>query len=144
MNKFFIDLNVVLDTILPERPYAKVSEEVLKMGSDDFRLYLSSLSIATLYYVSRKILGKDGARRVVSEWFKKNFVLPVSDINVYHALRSDCPDFEDALQISCADWGGCDCIITNNVQHFQGHSPLPVFSPEEFLAGCRAAAAKAK
>lgn len=139
MNKCFIDINVVLDTILPGRPLSNASETVLKMGSEECRLYLSSMSVATLYYVVRKNVGREEARTIVSEWFKKNYVLPVSDICVYDALRSDCPDFEDAMQIACADYGDCDCIITNNVKDFRGYAPLPVFSPEEFIAGCHEA-----
>ena len=142
MNKLFIDTNVVLDTILPGRPFADSSEAVLMMGGDDCRLYLSSMSVATLYYVAQKIVGKDEAKAVVSEWFRKNYVLPVSDMCVHEALRSDCPDFEDAMQIACADYGDCDCIITNNVKDFRSYAPLPVFSPEEFLAGCYAASAR--
>ena len=109
MIKLFIDTSVVLDTILPGRPFADSSAAVLRMGGDSCRMYLSSMSVATLYYVAEKIVGKDDARAVVSEWFRKNYVLPVSDICVYDALRSDCPDFEDAMQIACADYGDCDC-----------------------------------
>ncbi len=114
------------------------------MAGEWTRMYMSSISVATVSYVLQRNLGKKTAMDTIARLFKDHFVLPVTDMNVYDALRSDCPDFEDALQISCADYGDCDCIITNNVKDFRGHSPLPVFSPEEFLAGCRAAAAKAR
>lgn len=143
--KLFIDTNVVLDTCLPARPGKQKSEEVLSLENPaDTRIYMSSLTVANAAYFLRKHAGKAHAADVISRLFREHFVLPVTDMNVYDALRSDCPDFEDALQISCADYGDCDCIITNNVKGFRGHSPLPVFSPEEFLAGCRAAAAKAR
>ena len=143
--KIFVDTNVVLDTCLPARPGRQMSEAVLSMENPaETRIYMSSLTVANAAYFLRKHEGKAHASNVISRLFKDHFVLPVNDMNVYEALRSDCPDFEDALQFSCADYGNCDCIITKNVTDFRGHSPLPVFTPEEFLAGCRAAAAKAR
>lgn len=143
MSKIFLDTNIILDVILPDRPSAEASRRVLSMGSEDCRLYLSCISVATLSCVLQKNLGKEQASEIIKEWYKRHYVLSVSDMSVYDALRSSCPDFEDAMQISCANSNNCDCIITNNVKHFRGHAPMQVFTPEEFVSGCRAAA-KAK
>lgn len=140
MSKIFLDTNVVLDAFLPDRPYSEASKQILSFGSETTRLYLSSLSVANVAFILRKNLGKEKAMDIVKLLFKDHFVLPVDDMDVYKALRSDCPDFEDAMQISCADYKDCDCIITGNVKHFKGYSPIPVFSPEEFLDGVRKAA----
>ena len=137
MSKTFLDTNVILDAFLPDRPSAEASRQILAIGNETDRLYLSSLSMANLNYVLRKNLGKDRAIGILDALFKRFYVLPVNDMNVYEALHSDCPDFEDMLQISCADYGNCDCIVTGNTRHFKAFAPLPVFTPEEFLEGIR-------
>ena len=143
MNKVYLDTNVVLDAFLPDRPSADASARILFLGEKEkVRCYMSSLTVANVAYVLKKNQGKGYAMDTIRELFRKHFVLSVSDMCVWEALRSDCPDFEDALQIACADYGNCDCIVTTNVKHFRGCAPLPVFTPEEFLEGCRAAATK--
>ena len=134
MNKLFLDTNVLLDTVLPDRPSQDASRRVLALcGREGYRVMVSSLSLVNLAYVLRKNQGQERAAVVVARLFRECGVLSLSDMNVYNALRSACPDFEDAMQISCADLGDCDCIITNNTKHFRGFAPMPVFTPEEFL-----------
>ncbi len=139
MNKIFLDTNVLLDALLPGRPSTDASRRILAIGDEETRLYFSSLSVANLAYVLRKNLDKERAVDMIGVLFKKYYVLPVIDMDIYNALRSSCPDFEDAMQISCADFGNCDCIVTNNIRHFRGFAPLPVYTPEELLDGIRAA-----
>lgn len=139
MSKTFLDTNVILDAFLPDRPSAEASRQILAIGNETDRLYLSSLSMANLDYVLRKNLGRERAIGILDALFKRYYILPVNDMNVYEALHSDCPDFEDSLQSSCADYGNCDCIVTNNTRHFKTFAPLPVFTPEEFLEGIRTA-----
>lgn len=135
MNKLFLDTNVLLDTVLPDRPSQDASRRVLALcGRKGYRVMVSSLSLVNLAYVMRKSQGQERAAAVVARLFRECGVLSLNDMNVYNALRSACPDFEDAMQISCADLGDCDCIITNNTRHFRGFAPMPVFTPEEFLA----------
>lgn len=138
--KIFLDTNIVMDSCLPERAGRELAQRILAMENpSETRIYMSSLTVATVSYFLRKHVGKERAKEKITLLFKDHFVLPVSDICVYDALRSDCPDFEDAMLIACADYGDCDCIITNNVKDFRGYAPLPVFSPEEFIAGCHEA-----
>jgi predicted nucleic acid-binding protein len=139
MNKIFLDTNVLLDALLPDRPSTDASRKILAIGNEETRLCFSSLSVANLVYVLQKNVDKERAVDIVGVLFKKYYVLPVIDMDIYNALRSACPDFEDAMQMSCADFGNCDCIITNNIRHFRGYATLPVYTPEEFLDGICAA-----
>ena len=63
----------------------------------------------------------------------------MNDMCYYDALRSDNPDFEDALQISCADYGNCDVIVTRDTKHFDAYTDIPVYTPKEFLDKLQAA-----
>lgn len=138
--KVFVDTNILLDTCLPDRPGETLSRRVMAFEDNNFtRVYFSSLSVANVAYFLKKHVGKEQAENVISQLFRNHYVLPMGDMCVYEALRSDSPDFEDAMQIACADYGNCDCIVTNNVRHFRGYAPMPVFTPQEFLDGIRAA-----
>ena len=46
------------------------------------------------------------------------------------------PDFEDSLQIMCAEEKLCDVIVTDNAGHFRDFTDIPVLTPADFLAQC--------
>ena len=97
-----------------------------------YRFSISALSVADMVYSSRKLLSKEFLLSEVDHLRNMYRVLPLSEWNIYDALKSDCPDFEDALQISIAE-GEADVIVTNNVKHFKGHTALEVVTPQDFL-----------
>jgi len=53
--------------------------------------------------------------------------------DVNFAMNSNIPDKEDAMQISCAERGDCEIILTRDSKHFS-ESPIPVLSPSDFLS----------
>jgi len=60
-------------------------------------------------------------------------ILPMDRRDVRFAMDSNIPDKEDAMQISCAQRGECEIILTRDSKHFT-ESALPVLTPAEFLA----------
>ena len=58
----------------------------------------------------------------------------MNDMQIHDALKCKSPDFEDSLQIMCAEEKGCDVILTNNVTHFRDYTDIPVLTPAEFLS----------
>ena len=135
--RIFLDTNVVLDTILPERKFRQASTQVMDLVDDpDNRLCISSLSVANIWYIARKYIGKEGLTARVKTFLDKWKILSVGDMDVWRAVRSSCSDFEDALQISCAE-GYCDVIVTADKKHFESRTALPVFTPEEFMEQLR-------
>ena len=132
--KLFLDTNVILDAMFPEREAHEYADAVLSLTRDDgVKLFTSSLTIANICYISRKRFTK-------KEWIKRvkgmldNWkIVAICDNDIYEASKSNCPDFEDAMQISAAEVE-CDVIVTDDVKHFKGYTFLPVFTPEEFLS----------
>ncbi len=49
------------------------------------------------------------------------------------ALNSPISDFEDAIQIASAINANLDAIVTRNLSDYK-NSPVPVYSPSDFLA----------
>jgi predicted nucleic acid-binding protein len=60
-------------------------------------------------------------------------VAQTSKSDVLWAVQSGLKDFEDALQLSAAICSTADIVITRNTTDFK-NSPIPVMTPEEFLA----------
>ena len=136
--KIFLDTNVILD-YLQERDGFEAVLDILGMAVDkkEYCVYTSFLSIADSAYILRKTHDNERLKSVFKNIMGFCNVLPMNDMQIYEAVRSGTsPDFEDNLQIMCAEYGGCDLIITDNVSHFRGHTDIPVLSPEEFVSRC--------
>lgn len=131
--KVFLDTNVVLDSLLPERHFREESLTLVKMGEPNgiwFRI--ASISLPTIVYCARKFISRDIVLDRIKEINRKWNVLSIGGGEVYLAMKSSCPDFEDALQIAAAELDS-DVIITGDVKHFKPYTSLPVFTPAEFL-----------
>lgn len=136
MTKIFLDTNVILDLYIPGREGKAAARSLLdlkEVAGDDIRLYLSFLSIANIAYVLRKHYDKARLKEILRGLFHFCDVLPMSDISIMDALDASCPDFEDALQISCAEMKECDFLLSSNLRHFQEHTWMTVLTPAQFL-----------
>ena len=136
MTKLFLDTNVILDLYIPRREGKEAARTLLDLrdaSEDNIRLYLSFLSVANIAYVLRKHYDKARMKEIIRELFHFCDVLSMSDISILDALDSPCPDFEDSLQLSCAEMKECDFLLTSNLHHFQGNTWMTVLTPTQFL-----------
>ena len=137
MTKIFLDTNVILDLMIPGREGKDAAQGLLDLREaypDRIRLHLSFLSVADIAYILRKHLPAGRIKASLRDLLKMCQALGMSDMFFYDAFASECPDFEDALQIACAEADYCDFILTSNVRHFQGFTRIPVMTPADFLA----------
>jgi len=132
--KIFFDTNVLLDLLL-KRPGYQNAQKILEYASADewSRVYLSYLSVADAAYVLRKISIQDLYKHI-RQIVKIFNVLPCNDIQIIAAEKVNSPDYEDSLQIACAEQARCNVIITGNKSHFASVSSIPVTTPEEFVS----------
>ena len=131
--RVFFDTNVIMDTLIGGRPSSEASLRIAElMKQDEIRISISALSIADAVYSCRKHFDHQTILSHVDTLRHRWRVLSLNEYNIYDALHSECPDFEDALQISMAE-GDCDVIVTNNTKHFKGYTALEVCTPQEFL-----------
>ena len=136
--KVFLDTNVVLDTIIPGRPSQMASTELINLGYiPEIRFRISSLSIATTVYCCRKYVSKEQVMARINFINKEWQILSVGQIDINEALNSECPDYEDAIQIAAAN-AESDVIVTNDKKHFTPYTSLPVYTPAEFLQKLKA------
>ena len=132
--KIFFDTNVILDIVLQREDEYNVKKIVEISRQNEFvRIYASYLTIANMAFILRKTgisIVRDCIRSV-SRWCN---ILSCGDMQIRDALSNSSPDFEDSLQIMCAEENMCDVIITRNPAHFRKYTEIPVLSPEEFAS----------
>lgn len=136
MIKLFVDTNVFLDTLDHGRTSDwHYSQDILDLSGyrDLFHICISMKSIADISYVGGRMSGKEQIKTVLRVILHECKVLPFEDIMLYEGLKMNCPDLEDAMQISCAGYGCCDYIITRDKKHYDNYSDIPVYSPKEFI-----------
>jgi len=131
--RVFVDTNILVDLFDNTRDgfmCAAILFEAAKEGYLD--VCVSSQSITDCAYIARKKplnVFKEAIRRVLP--FIE--ILPLTKTHLSKSLASDCPDFEDAALIACAEENFCDLIITSNTRHIKPFTSARVLSPREFV-----------
>lgn len=131
--KIFFDTNVILD-IIQGREGSCVAQRILEYSRlDNFsRVYISFLSVANCAYVLRK-LPHEEMLSIIKRISAIFYILPCNDMQILNAGKIATPDYEDALQIACAEAADCDVILSSNTKHFCGFTAIPVLTPSEFV-----------
>ncbi len=135
MRNIFIDTNIIVDLIADRKPFSKYAIEIFsKAENKKIKLYTSSHSIATTYYLLKKFVDDKTLREILLGLIDYVSIIPVDITVLSKGLRSKQKDFEDSLQIYCAtSIDKIDCIVTRNIKDFKG-SEIPVLSPDELCA----------
>ena len=138
--KIFIDTNIALDYMQGRKNPEQVELFLSSVKKDtDNRTYVSYLTMANAAYILRKQYSSTELNILFRTFTSGCNVLPMNDMQLYEALRSanPSPDFEDNLQIMCAESGGCDVIVTHNIDHFRPYTDIPAITPEDFISHCQ-------
>lgn len=93
----------------------------------------TTLSLATIFYVSRKIVGTATARAAVQKCLGAFAILPIDEQTLLDAADAMAGnDFEDNILIAAAVTGSLDAVVTRDVADFT-HCPIAVWDPAELL-----------
>ena len=84
--------------------------------------------LTDIFYIVRKQVGPERARAAVGECLRRCVIIPVDGILLETALNMTGPDFEDNVQIACAQSRGLDVIVTRNATDYRD-SPIPAVEP---------------
>jgi predicted nucleic acid-binding protein len=132
--KLFLDINVVLDVLAKRDPWLEDSAAVLSLlETDEFEGIVAAHSVATLFYLASKHLGQRRATARLLDLLKLVSVSPLDQDTILKGIALGWSDFEDALQMLCADTAGADYLVTRNPQDFESDS-MPVVTPAQLLA----------
>ena len=134
--KALIDTNVALTYASGrEDPFSDATDAIMLMcAQEKIEGAIAFHSLSTIWYHARKL--PDETRR---DWMRQLCeLLTVTGADKASVLAAvndtDFKDFEDALQVCCAETFQADYIVTANVKDFKGHSGIPALTPSEFLA----------
>ncbi len=128
-----IDTNVILDYVLERHPFHADAEKiVLLAAAEDFAGYLSSITPVNVFYTGRKLKGKDHALKEVRRMVRLFEIATTDKQALQNAFDLEFSDYEDAVQCASAISESLDAIVTRDTSDFD-KSPIPVYSPGEFL-----------
>lgn len=132
MKKIFVDTNIIVDLIADRKPFSKFAIDLFsKAENKKIKLFTSSHSIATTHYLLKKYIEEKDLRNILYDLTDYITIIPIEGETIKKGLRSKHKDFEDALQIICANSiEKIDCIVTRNIKDFKD-SEIPVLTPDE-------------
>jgi len=132
------DINFILDIFLKREPFYTPAARLFSIiEGKKIHGYLSALSFPTLFYLLAKELKREKAMRILEKLRIVFDVAAVDEKVIDLSLVSGFKDFEDAVQYYSAMQVQADCLVTRNKADYRV-DPLPILTPEEFLASTEA------
>lgn len=132
--KVLFDTDVVLDLLLARTDYVGDAEALFDAHDrNEIDAFISAITPANVFYIAGKVLGRPDTLQAIYELLASVEVSAVNQHVLQSALNSPISDFEDAIQSASAVNAKLDAIVTRNLSDYK-NSPLPVYSPSDFLA----------
>ena len=133
MNKVFVDTDVILDLLAQRIPHFHFSAVLFTFAEmKKLELYTTPLILANTFYILRKQLGNDEAKKHLRKLRILLHIIDSSESVIDKALNSDFADFEDAIQYYTALENKITLILTRNLRDYKKASVV-VQTPEAFL-----------
>ena len=131
--KILIDTNVILDVLCSREEFLEASSRVWKYCEvNKLTGVISALSVPNIVYILRKELDPDKTKDIIDRIMLIFDVAELKAEDLRKAAEMKTADFEDAVQMCCADRINADFIVTRNVRDFVS-SPVPAVKPSELL-----------
>ncbi|HEX9038066.1 MAG TPA: PIN domain-containing protein [Ktedonobacterales bacterium] len=126
-----LDTNVILDWLLDRKPWADDAQPLWDArDADQIAVYLSATTLTDIFYIARRQVGITGALGVVDQCLAAFEILAVDKALLLQARTLSGSDFEDNLQIACAQIASLDLIVTRNTPDFIG-AGIPAIEPPQ-------------
>ena len=131
--RILLDTNVVLDVLLKREPWqAEASALWRAVDGGQLTAYVPASAITDIFYVARRLTDIVRARQSVQVCLDAFNVGTVDRAVLERAQALSGSDFEDNVQIACAEANGLVAIVTRDPRDYEG-SPIAVWSPAECL-----------
>lgn len=130
----FIDTNILLDVLEQRVPHHVDSEKVLERCDQvNQPVFIAWHGLATAFYIYGRKVGEAAAQLALEQLLWSVSVAYTGHLEAMRSFQLRFPDLEDAMQAVADEACGAACIVTRNKSDFIG-SPVPVLTPQEFLA----------
>lgn len=131
--KVLIDTNVILDVLCNRSEFVEDSSRVWKYCEvNQIEGYVSALSVPNIVYILRKELTPQKTQQLIQQILMIFEVIDLKSFDLKNAAEMLSSDFEDAVQMCCANRIKADYIVTRNIRDFK-ESKVPALKPSEFL-----------
>lgn len=131
--KVLIDTNVILDVLCARKDFLEDSSKVWRYCEvNKIDGYISALSVPNIVYILRKELTPEKTQEIINRIFLIFQVtdLKANDLKKAASIKSN--DYEDSIQMICANRIKADFIITRNIKDFN-LSKVPAIKPSELI-----------
>ena len=135
--RVLVDTNVVLDVLLKRDPWAASASAMWK-AIDDGQLvgYITASAITDIFYVARRLTDLDTAQEAVQTCLEAFEICAVDRQVLERAIGLAGKDFEDNLQIACAEADELDAIVSRDLEGFASTS-ITFLAPDSLLEHLR-------
>ena len=131
--KILIDTNVILDVLCDRTDFVENSSKIWKLCEvEKIDGYISALSIPNIVYILRKELTPEKTQQIIEQLFMIFHIADLKSSDIRKAANMKTSDYEDAIQMVCAQRMKVDFIVTRNIKDFI-ESKVPAMKPDELL-----------
>jgi predicted nucleic acid-binding protein len=134
MTRILIDTNVIMDYIVEREPFSADAFKIMEYcAKHDVESCIAAHSIPNLFFILRNYLSAEKRRSVLLGLCRIFTVVGIDAAKLESALQNDAfEDFEDCLQVKCAENFDADYIVTRNLKDFE-YSPVQAITPSGLL-----------
>ncbi len=134
MTNLFVDTDIIIDLLGDRKDFSLYAARIFSLGlKKEVKVYTSSNSIATTYYILSQRLKMTQADKLIFNFLKHIEIIPVDKSILERAFSSKFGDIEDAIQYFAAlSKGDINFIVTRNITDYK-LSSIPVYSSNEIL-----------
>ena len=136
--RLLLDTNVVLDVLLNRSPWVTEASEIWQ-ANDDGRIigYITASAITDIFYIARRLTSLEIAHTAVLTCLEAFQICTVDRRVLEEAISlPGSKDFEDNIQLACANIEGLEAIVTRDPDGFN-MATLLVLTPTEAAAQIR-------
>lgn len=131
--KILIDTNIILDVLCDRTDFVESSSKIWKLCEvEKIDGYISALSIPNIVYILRKELTPEKTQQIIEQLFMIFHIADLKSSDIRKAANMKTSDYEDAIQMVCAQRMKVDFIVTRNIKDFI-ESKVPAMKPDELL-----------
>jgi len=132
--RVFLDTNVIIDALTMRDNNYQPSRQIWRhILYGDIKGYMCSKQITDIYYIFKKYYKNEiEIRQNINNIVESFEILPLLRGDILACLKTDLPDFEDAVIYEVAKVNMIPFLVTNNIQHFKNCEGF-VVTPQQFL-----------
>ena len=132
--RVLLDTNIILDFFLEREPFFLDASELFEaIANRQIEGFITASSVTDIFYICRRqTQNLEQSRQILTTTLALLSICPVDREILETALKSSLADFEDAVQIACAEAQNLEAIITRNPRDFQTVN-VPVMSATQMM-----------